>query len=210
MQANSRRPTHGGPDLKDPRVSVIEVNAAVTVAVIARHPQTLDRSLLPAWGAFLSDFAWHHFLTLTFRRESVQDFARRQFLSYIGRLERESGRSLFWFYGTEYGKLGRLHLHALTGNTDGMGAVLNAEWYQDANRGARGFARVKEYDPLLTAAHYVTKYITKSLADYDLSPQLAATPLFPQVVPLGSLGRKALRERARVIMVQRYKQEQLQ
>lgn len=206
------RPAHGGPDLKDPRVPVTEVIAAVTVAGIARHPQELDRRLLPTWGAFLSDFDWSHFLTLTFRRESVQEFARRQFLGYVARLERESGRSLFWFYGTEYGKLGRLHLHALTGNTVGMGVQLNDEWFQAAGLGARGFARVRAYDPKLTAAHYVTKYITKSLADYDLSAQLVMTPLFPRgIAPLGALGRKTLREvaRQRMMAYQQFNQQEL-
>lgn len=119
--------------------------------------------LKAAWGAHLGRYPWTHFATLTFSQESVQDYARRQFLSFVRRVERDAGPT-YWFYGTEFGKLGRMHLHALLGRTELMTRdELQEHW-------PCGFSRFLPYDSQLGAAHYVSKYITKDLADYDVSP----------------------------------------
>src|SRR5258705_12179929 len=71
-----------------------------------------------AWGEFLEGLPWDHYTTLTFGIKSGPDFARRAFGAWIRRLEREAGLPLLWFVGFEDGRLlGRLHLHALVGNT---------------------------------------------------------------------------------------------
>lgn len=125
-----------------------------------------------AWGEHLGRYPWDHFLTLTFRRESIPDFARRAWLSYVRRVEQLAGMPLVWFYGTEYGSLGRLHLHALTLNTGQVSiAQLHREWFQSAPL-PRGLTKIAVYSPLLGAAHYVAKYVTKDLADYDVSDRL--------------------------------------
>lgn len=131
--------------------------------------QQLKRAL----GRHLGTYPWDHFLTLTFRRESVADFAIRSWNGYVTRLELAAGSPLVWFYGTEYGKLGRLHIHALTLNTGVLPiARLHREWFQAEGTGARGRTRVLPYDPRLGAAHYVSKYVTKDLAEYDVSDRL--------------------------------------
>lgn len=125
-----------------------------------------------AWGEHLGRYPWDHFLTLTFRRESIPDFARRSWLSYTRRVEQLAGMPLTWFYGTEYGALGRLHLHALTLNTGQLSiAQLHREWFQPPPQ-SRGLTKIAVYSPLLGAAHYVAKYVTKDLADYDVSDRL--------------------------------------
>lgn len=125
-----------------------------------------------AWGQHLGRYPWDHFLTLTFRRESIADFARRSWLAYVRRLEKLAAMPLVWFYGTEYGALGRLHIHALTLNTGQLSITqLHREWYQPAPS-SRGMTRIAVYSPLLGAAHYVAKYVTKDLADYDVSDRL--------------------------------------
>lgn len=122
-----------------------------------------------AWGEHLGGYPWDHFLTLTFRRESVPDFARRAWLSYVRRVEHLADMPLTWFYGTEYGTLGRLHLHALTLNTGQLSiAQLHREWFQPPPQ-SRGLTKIAVYSPLLGASHYVAKYVTKDLADYDVS-----------------------------------------
>jgi len=135
------------------------------------------RALKQAWGRHLVRYPWTHFATLTFRQESVQDYARRQFGSFVRRVEREIGGSTYWFYGTEFGNLGRLHLHALLGRTESLPReVLEKLWLC-------GHSRFRDYDPkigadkgdgITGAAYYVTKYITKDLADYDVSPGFPA------------------------------------
>ena len=136
--------------------------------MLERNSLNDQRALRLAWGEFLEGLPWDHFVTLTFRQASGPDYARRAFGQWIRRLEREARTRLLWFVGFEDGRLlGRLHLHALVGNTDGLAeSTLEEAW-------TPGFARIQRFQPRLGAAHYVTKYITKDMLDYDVSPALA-------------------------------------
>ncbi len=152
--------------------------------VHVEHSRT--QPLAAAWGDWLSEFEWSHWATLTFRPYVVPespglapptplrprpgpptDFARRAFGGFIGRLEDRCGEPLAWFRGDELGeRLGRLHLHALLSGTDGLfPSTVGQSW-------PYGFSAVEVYDPKLGAAHYLTKYVTKSLASYDLAGPL--------------------------------------
>ena len=117
-----------------------------------------------AWGDWLDGLPWDHYVTLTFGIKSGPDFARRTFDRWIRRLEQEAQTPVLWFVGFEDGKLfGRLHLHALTGNTSALPAEYMAKLWTP------GWSRIVPYRPTLGAAHYVTKYVTKELLDYDIS-----------------------------------------
>lgn len=122
-----------------------------------------------AWGEWLDGLPWDHYTTLTFGIKSGPDFARRAFGRWVRRLEQEAGLPLLWFVGFEDGRLlGRLHLHALVGNTrDLEPSYLSKVW-------TAGFSRIVPYKSKLGAAHYVTKYVTKELLDYDVSPNFAS------------------------------------
>ncbi len=152
------------------------------------------RSLATAWGEYLQPYDWNHWITLTFaphrrrhrggvvrrgpprpgaaRPGPPPDYAHREFARFVGRLEDCGGEAVWWFRGDELGeRLGRLHLHALLGGTGGLlDASLGREW-------RAGFSLVKPYDPALGAAHYLTKYATKGLADYDVSGGWPRAPL---------------------------------
>jgi len=156
------------------------------------------RSLAAAWGEYLAPYAWDHWLTLTFapyRRRNLRggvrlgparlgaerpgpppDYAHREFGRFVQRLEDCGGEPVWWFRGDELGeRLGRLHLHALLGGTGGLLEVsLGREW-------RAGFSLVKRYDPALGAAHYITKYATKGLADYAVSGGWCHEPLQPRL-----------------------------
>ncbi len=156
------------------------------------------RSLPVAWSEYLTRYHWDHWVTLTFaphpprdlwslvpvgparlgpdRPGPPPDYAHRQFQSWVGRVEGCGGESVWWFRGDELGeRLGRLHLHALVGGTGGLlEASLRREW-------RAGFSFVKRYDPALGAAHYITKYATKGLADYDVSGAWCREPLQPRL-----------------------------
>ncbi len=147
---------------------------------------TSATSLAAAWGEYLAPYAWAHWLTLTFapprlpylggpvclgparsgaeRPGPPPDYAHREFGRFVHRLECRVGEPVWWFRGDELGeRLGRFHLHALLGGTGGLlETSLGREW-------RAGFSLVKRYDPALGAAHYITKYATKGLADYDVS-----------------------------------------
>ncbi len=157
------------------------------------------RSLAAAWGEYLAPYDWDHWLTLTFapprpphlggpvrlgparpgpeRPGPPPDYAHREFGRFVQRLEDCGSEPVWWFRGDELGeRLGRLHLHALLGGTGGLlDASLAREW-------RAGFSLVKRYDPALGAVHYLTKYATKGLADYDVSGGWRCEPLQPRLL----------------------------
>ncbi len=159
------------------------------------------RSLAAAWGEYLAPYAWDHWLTLTFapprppdlggpvrmgparpgreRPGPPPDYAHREFGRFVDRLKSRARVPVWWFRGDELGeRLGRLHLHALLGGTGGLlESSLGREW-------RAGFSLVKRYNPALGAVHYLTKYATKGLADYDVSGGWCRQPLQPRL-PFG-------------------------
>lgn len=145
-------------------------------------------------GTFLQRYPWSHFHTLTFRQISSEEYARREWARWLRRVGEEARVPLFWFYGIEHGEhFGRLHLHALTGNTERLPReVLRDEW-------RAGFSRILEYDTRRGAAHYVAKYVTKELSEWDISPlpDAAATVARFRAGSLGDVRRLGARERTR-------------
>ena len=133
------------------------------------HETATGQQIKTAWGDFLGEQPWAHFATLTFRIESSPDYAVREFKRFVRRVEKEAERPTYWFYGSEYGsRLGRLHMHALLGNSDRLSkGQLTEAW-------SSGFSKFIDYDPAKGASYYVAKYIVKDLADYDVSPNFPA------------------------------------
>lgn len=162
-------------------------------AALNTYYLTADPVLL-AIGDFLNGYPWAHYLTLTFRPPQThkkatdpalvangqpwgrytrritsaapvsQEYALRQWAAFRGRLAREIRVPMFWFYGVEHGeKFGRLHLHALTGNTERLPVYVMRELWRS------GWSHVKPYDPRKGASYYITKYVTKELAEWDIS-----------------------------------------
>lgn len=93
-------------------------------------------------------------------------YALRAWRKYLRQLERAAGARLFWFYGIEYGeRFGRLHVHALTGNTERVPTgTLASMW-------AAGWSRNLVYDPNKGAGWYLAKYMAPwdDLAEWDIS-----------------------------------------
>ena len=93
-------------------------------------------------------------------------YALRQWRKFLHGLEEHAGAKLFWFYGLEYGeKFGRLHIHALTGNTERLPTQHITQLWP------AGWARVLVYDPNKGAGWYVAKYVAPGhdLAEWDIS-----------------------------------------
>ncbi|MCC7134735.1 MAG: hypothetical protein IT352_18900 [Gemmatimonadales bacterium] len=156
------------------------------------NAKTTERTRLrTAWAELLEGIPWDHYVTLTFRQSSGPNFAWRAFRRWIRRLERVAGLPVIWFVGFEDGDLlGRLHLHSLVGNTDALSdETLTESW-------TAGFSRIERFQPGLGAAHYVTKYVTKDLLDYDLSPNIArAIERHEKQMSLGTLRTPPIRRR---------------
>jgi len=132
------------------------------------------------WTDWLSSFHWDHFATLTFADPRSEHSARTAFTHYIRSLTRLTvGGTVGYFCGYEYGTYGRLHLHALLRTSTpqtrlGPGGRARAssalptdqvwrQWYDTFGR-----ATVVPYDRKRGAAGYVSKYVTKRLAFYDI------------------------------------------
>lgn len=152
------------------------------------NDKTCELGGLPdAWAAFLRDFDWAHWVTLTFRdyeppnspglapaRPPIVrpgppvDFAHRVFASFANDLGRRVRGPVWWFRGDELGRQqGRLHLHGLVGGTGGLRVdTIKGAWRW-------GFSYVQRYDSKLGAAYYVTKYVTKEMSDYEISADLS-------------------------------------
>ncbi len=140
-------------------------------------------------GAWLGELApWDAFATWTFSRIVTANGAMHWARRHIDWLEQAAAQPVYGFVAAERGGNGGLiHLHALIGNVKHMqffcGEKMpptSAPGKAGANKSARlhkcclthawpcGYARVFPYNPALGARHYVSKYVTKDLAEWDL------------------------------------------
>jgi hypothetical protein len=141
------------------------------------HLSNVRRSAADAFGPWLDRLQyrdqdptneltqpWSCWCTWTFETELTHRGTRRAIEAHIDRTN-----ASFAFWATEAGKVnGRLHGHGLmhfkSRQLRLMGGFdeVEADWERK-----HGFAVVKDYDPEKGATHYVSKYVSKRLADYD-------------------------------------------
>lgn len=104
---------------------------------------------------------WHYWSTLTFAEERTERAIRRAIEAHLERCQ--VSRS---FWGIESGRVnGRLHGHALYhfgGAVPSAKSIWN-DWFS-----RHGRAHVDTFERGKGATHYVSKYVSKDLADYDL------------------------------------------
>lgn len=144
-------------------------------------------------GSWLHQLApWDAFVTGTWSRPVSLDGVLYGIRRYLRLVERQAGVPIFAFVGVERGDKGDLlHVHALVGNVAHLktfcGKRLPADewgvWCCLVHAWPWGYARVLPYDPGRGACHYVSKYIAKQLAEWDL----IGFPAQPQrAFPLGA------------------------
>ncbi|MBI3668745.1 MAG: hypothetical protein HY237_03045 [Acidobacteria bacterium] len=139
---------------------------------------TSKKELKDAMGEWLGLLApWDVFSTYTFSRlvnTGGAMFWGRRHLSW---LEKVAQQPIYAFLGVERGEAGGLlHLHALLGNVGHLkpfcGVRLpSREWARGCcmvHAWPCGHARVLPYDPELGARYYVSNYVAKGLAEWDL------------------------------------------
>jgi hypothetical protein len=152
-------------------------------------------------GNWLGQLApWDAYATWTFSRIVTAYGAMFWAKRHIEWLEHSAAQNVYGFVAAERGSNGGLiHLHALLGNVKHMqfycgnktpSPVATTKEAKHEKRWARklkcclthawpcGYATVFPYNPALGAKHYVAKYITKDLAEWDLfglptAPQMA-------------------------------------
>lgn len=144
--------------------------------------QAQRESLPRAWGDWLSELGkewrWDWFGTFTIRDpkttpEAAHHFVRR-YLDIAGQV---GIAKPFAFRIDEYCPTsGRLHLHALVGNTSHLHLACGEflppdQWGRPCcwtHRWPCGYARILPYDPTKGAAYYVTKYVDRPSSDWEL------------------------------------------
>lgn len=119
-------------------------------AVTTRAPSMRD-----AWGGYLAQQPWDHFVTLTFNKPTTVKAALGQFKTFLAPLTRELAWEPTYFVVCELGVGGgHLHLHALLDGTARLGIrSIKEAW------GKRGFTQVRVYDSAKQGAFYVPKMI---------------------------------------------------
>ena len=131
-----------------------------------------------AMGKWLGDLApWDVFSTWTFSRPVNVQGAMYMARRHLRWVERAAGVPTYGFVGVEKGERGGLlHLHALMGNVARLKPYCGTRlapgtWGRECclvHGWPCGIARVLPYDPKLGASYYVSKYVTKQLAEWEL------------------------------------------
>ena len=141
-------------------------------------PLLPNPTLNEAMGQWLSELApWDVFSTWTFSKPASLDGALYWGRRHIQKLEKAAGMPIHAFVGVERGKRGGLlHLHGLVGNVGHLRRICGARLPPDTwgkpccmvHSWPAGYARVLPYDPQKGAAFYVSKYVSKELAEWEL------------------------------------------
>lgn len=107
---------------------------------------------------------WDYWGTLTFKTELTERGTRRAIEAHLRRCHADRA-----FWATEAGKVeGRLHAHCLYRFEPDLAGIPQArdvwrDWFKRYGR-----AHIDRFKQERGAHHYVSKYVTKELADYDI------------------------------------------
>jgi hypothetical protein len=124
-------------------------------------------------GEWLNEFDWMYWCTFTTKNTMTLQSARRMAQGMDKYLSGAYHWKMFWCAEPFDIKEGH-HLHALIQMSDVHAfekikgtwqAVSGAKWIEEGKKENR--CQIQMYDKKLGAGHYVSKYITKELADYD-------------------------------------------
>lgn len=129
-------------------------------------------------GEWLGQLApWDVFATWTFSHLVTVDGAMFWARRHLRHLAKLAAQRVYAFVGVERGKTGGLlHLHSLVGNVGHLRAYCGerlspGKWGRGCcmvHGWPCGHARVLRYDPKLSASYYVSKYVSKNLAEWEL------------------------------------------
>ncbi|MCX6159732.1 MAG: hypothetical protein NTV87_00140 [Ignavibacteriae bacterium] len=117
---------------------------------------------------YLNQFEWDAWQTGTFRidqRSTDTINTKIKYKRFVSKIEEILGTGIDYFMAIERFKSGYdTHVHSLMrGLKEIPHDVVWALWFEKYGRNV-----VQEYDPALGANHYVTKYVSKSLCDWDI------------------------------------------
>lgn len=119
-----------------------------------------------ALGAWLGQYDWDHFSTLTFAEPPSEHAAVRGFGRWIRRLEQRTQHAVHWVYTIERCASSARHIHALLHGTGCLSvSSVRAAW-------GHGYTRVLVYDRRRGAARYVAKFVAWGDPEWDIRPPL--------------------------------------
>ena len=128
------------------------------------------RETVAQYTDWLKAQEWSYFATFTTSFPLTLKSARRLILKLADKTCPTQGDLLFWVAERFEVREG-YHMHALVKSR--IGATEIWSWWKKRY----GRAQVLIYDPNVGGAGYVAKYVTKSIADYDLEVGCAETLL---------------------------------
>jgi len=142
-------------------------------------------TLRAAWGGYLQEFAWDHYLTLTFRESANSARARRELGRCLRNLARVAQRPVPYFYALEAsgGSREHVHAHVLLAGTGHLSVDRLARSWKHGN------TRVLCYDHTRGAAFYVSKEVPIAGDDYAVSDRMPPR-LEPSIIQGGVRGRR--------------------
>lgn len=166
---------------------------------IAEQGARRAREFRRAYGTWLKQHVWSHWVTLTTGRLFAAERLLHAFQDeYIRGLAKVTQHAVPYFFVIEGGALGdRPHLHALIAQTSALDCTrLESAW-------RHGRARVAIFDARQRAADYMVKEVGANVIDYGPSPTRwqpivdraslrLAIAVEPQIVP--SVGLVAVEE----------------
>lgn len=158
--------------------------AAVAADLMAPELRRSSRPLDDGWVAFLKDYEWQWFATLTFQDAVHPEAASKRFVYWTRLLDDAYGvakkkpahhpRRVRWARGLEWQKRDVLHFHAVIGNipTDSDTRAERGYWakaWQDL--GNTGFASIWPVESSAGVVQYIAKYCSKG-GEVDVSAGL--------------------------------------
>lgn len=129
---------------------------------------TTNTRIPTAWGDFLRQFAWTHYVTLTSKDLVTPERLVRKFLqTFVRGLASATQDAVPYFYAIEpHVRSDAPHLHALVGGTDAVTVRQLERWWD------LGFTRIAPYDATRGGAYYVSKLVDRFPDHYGLSRRL--------------------------------------
>lgn len=124
------------------------------------------------WRTLLEGIDWTHFATLTTRYVISLDQIRRLMTQHSRRWCCYDDQRMFWV-AESFRDRGGYHAHCLL-KSHLWATDLWKYWVHRYGR-----ARVEIFNPNIGASGYVTKYVTKEIADYDYYISSMQTPVIP-------------------------------
>jgi hypothetical protein len=166
-------------------VGLFRSAASVAADLMAPELRKHGRPLDDGWVAFLKDYEWQWFATLTFEDAVHPEAASKRFVYWTRLIDDAYGvpcrkradhpRRCRWARGLEWQKRDVLHFHAVMGNlpTENDTRAERGYWQEKWKElGNTGIARIWPVESTAGVVQYIAKYCSKG-GEVDLSAGLA-------------------------------------